>query len=147
MDHHHGTRKLLKQPSHLLKHKLKTYTDSLTQNTDRRRHRSPKPNTHRHRCTHMKKCTYKETVSTRIYDFFLIQVDGQSSWWKTWPTDLLPPLHHIHIWEQLAPKQTLKPRSLEYMHLPFSLRFSLLPDEWGQYLGTQRGRREVKSFM
>lgn len=46
VDHHHGTRKLLKQPSHLLKHKLKTYTDSLTQNTDRHRHRSPKPNTH-----------------------------------------------------------------------------------------------------
>ena len=46
VDRHHGALKLLKQPSHLQKHKLKTYTDAPTQNTNMHRHRSPKPNTH-----------------------------------------------------------------------------------------------------
>lgn len=75
VDRHHGALKLLKQPNHLLKHKLKTYTDAPTQNTNMHRRRSLRPNTHTDTDAHTSRTVH---INICIHDF-LIHTDGQSS--------------------------------------------------------------------
>ena len=68
VDRHHGALKLLKQPNHLLKHKLKTYTDAPTQNTNMHRRRSLRPNTHTDTDAHTSRNVH---INICIHDFFL----------------------------------------------------------------------------